>query len=224
MLMIGRIQIILLALFMSQSVLAKEIIEGIEFKPKRGMAFHFVPIVLPDLFSAKLAFEYKLHKKMNLVVPIEAKWMDYAWAIQLGGKIARKFGAKVSENIPQKWYEEDEKYRPGWNFNYSHFKISTGIGLKFFPFSESMQNAFFIKNIMLIGVERFEAFGAEGVVDGAVLTHALTVGYAWVKANSFTLGIEVGEEVSVHSNAMKDLPRPFFGFSPLLQFFLGFNI
>ncbi len=205
--------------FLSHSLSAKEILVGVDFIPIKKMAVLFTPLVLTDPISAKLAFEYKLHRKFNLVIPVETKWMNYRWAIKLGGKLAR-----VSQNIPEDWYRDSAQLKPGWNIDYSHIKVSSGLGIKYFPFSESMTNAFFIKTIAMAGGEKFNAFAADGIKEGVVLSHAFTLGYNWVKGNVFTFGFEAGEEWSYHTNPIDNLPRPFYGFSPMVQFSLGFTL
>lgn len=217
--MIMRVLTLMVALLLSQSVLSREIVIGVDFRPQKTMSFLLTPLVLTDLIAAKAAFEYRLHRKFNLVIPVEAKWMDYRLAIKLGAKIFN-----VEENVPEYWYRPQAAFRPGWNIDYSHLQISSGAGIKYFPFGESMQDAFFIKTLALVGIERFNAFAAEGQKDSLALTHALTFGYNWVKGDVFTLGFEFGEEWVYHTHAIAKMPRPFLGFSPLLQFSLGFNI
>lgn len=204
----------IVSFFAAQSLFAKEIVVGVDLIPQKTMALLFTPIVIPDIVSVKAAFEYRLHRKVNLVIPVEAKWMNYR-------SLIRSFSG---DNYPQHWYEPTQQIKPGWNIDYSHKKISTGAGIKVFPFGESMDSAFFIKTIFLIGAERFEAFSAEGVRDGAVLTNALTIGYNWVTANVFSWGFEIGEEFDYHTNPISKLPRPWYGFTPLFQISLGFTI
>ena len=204
---------------LAPSLSAKQIVVGVDFIPQRTVALVFTPLVLTDPISAKFALEYRMHPKFNLVFPVEAKWMDYRAAIKLASKIL-----SLPSNAPEHWYRDGAMVKPGYNIDYSHMKLSGGLGIKYFPFSESMSNAFYIKTIAMAGVERFNAFGAEGQKDGAVFTHALTIGYNWVKGNVFTFGLEAGEEYSIHTNPIAKLPRPFLGFAPLLQFSLGFNI
>lgn len=214
-----RLLFLLMAIVLSRSLVGKEIVIGVERLPERQLAVIFTPVVLPDLISAKAAFEYRLHPKFNLVIPVEAKWMDYRKAIKLGARIFDADG-----NYPQDWYDDDMRTRVRWNFDFSQFKISTGVGAKWFPFSESMTNAFFIKSTLMVGVERFNAFNAEGIQDSAVFTHVVTLGYNWVKRNGFTFGLEIGEEFTLHTNAIKGLPILIKGFMPLLQLSVGFTI
>ncbi len=210
----------LMFLIFCQTLFSKEIVVGIEQLPQRHMALLFTPIVLPDLVSFKAAFEYRLHPKFNLVVPLEGKYMNYRSAI----KYALKSAKQPYENFPEVLYEKDNLERPLWNINFSQFKLSSGIGAKWFPFSEAMTNAFFIKSSLMIGFEVFNAFQAEGEKNGAVVTHVVSIGYNWVKRNGFTLGIEAGEEYTWHINAIKGLPVFINGFMPILQFSLGFAI
>src|SRR5580704_7339822 len=79
--------LILMAMLLNLTAMSEEIVRGVERVPERQMAMLFVPIVIPDLISVKAAFEYRLHPKLNLVVPLEAKWMDYRRAIRLGAKL-----------------------------------------------------------------------------------------------------------------------------------------
>jgi hypothetical protein len=214
-----RLFLVLWVVCMSQSLLGKEIVVGIEPVPIKKTAFLFTPVVFPDLLSAKAAFEYRLHRKFNLVIPLEAKWMDYAWAIKTGAKIFN-----VSQDLPRVLYLPDRALRPGWNIDILQFKISTGVGAKWFPFSESMTNAFFIKTAVLAGFEHFNAYHAEGKQDSAVFTHVLTIGYNWVKRGRFTFGFEIGEEYVWHTNGIKHMPILVDGLVPLMQFSLGFTI
>jgi hypothetical protein len=193
---------------------AKEIISGVDFIPQKNFAVIFSPIVVPDIFSVKAAFEYRLHRKVNLIIPLEAKMVNYRKLIQL---------ISGDKSLPERWYHKESPIKLGWNFDYSHRKIATGVGIKVFPFGESMHSAFFIKTIFLIGAERFNAFSAEGIRDGVIISHALTLGYNWVFANLFSLGLELGEEYDFHTNAIKKLPRLWYGFSPLLQISFGFT-
>lgn len=206
--------------FLCTSLNSRDIVVGIEPKPIKKYAFLLTPVVLPDLLSAKAAFEYRIHKKFNLIIPLEAKWMDYRWAIKTGAKI---FGAS-DQNVPESWYQEGNTVRPGWNIDFMQFKISSGIGLKWFPFSESNTNAFFIKTLFLAGIEHFNAYAAEGKRDSAVLTPVMTIGYNWVKREKFVFGFEVGGEYVFHTNPIKNLPILVNGFVPVAQFSLGFTI
>ncbi len=217
--MIKRIVTLIAALLLSQSVLAKQIVTGVDFIPQRNFSLQLTPLVLTDLISAKIALEYRLHSKFNLVFPLEAKWMDYRWAIKLGGQLLN-----IPENIPEYWYRPKAAIRPAWNIDYAHTHVSSGAGLKYFPFGESMQDAFYIKTLAMLGVSRFNAFSAEGERDSLTFTHVLTFGYNWVKGNVFTFGYEFGEEWTFYANPMDKMPRPFAGFTPILQFSLGFNI
>lgn len=210
---------VLCGLFSSFQLCAREVVVGIEMKPQRKIAFMFTPVVLPDLISAKAAFEYRLHRKINLVIPIESKWMDYRWAIKMGGSL---FGQR--DDLPEYLYRPNAAVKPKWDIDYAHFKISSGAGIKYFPFSESMMDGFFLKTIFMAGVENFEAFHAEDKRISAVFTHAFTLGYTWVKGRNFALGFEVGEEWSMHTNPIDNLARPFAGFMPVLQFNLGFYL
>jgi len=210
----------LVALVLSSSLLAEDIVVGVNFLPIRKIAVLFTPIVLPDLISVKAAFEYRLHQKFNLVIPLEAKWMDYRAAIKWA---AKAFDAP-RQDVPESWYGEDVAIRPLWNIDFSQFKLSTGLGAKWFPFSESMTNAFFLKSTLMVGIERFNAFGAEGIKDDAVFTHVFTLGYNWVKRNGFTLGFELGEEYTWHTSPIKGLPILISGFMPIFQLSLGFTI
>lgn len=215
---IRRLFLLWLVIFSSQSLLSREIVVGIEAVPVKKMAILFTPIVLPDLISAKAAFEYRLHKKFNLVIPVEAKWMDYRWAIKWGSSL---FGGP--SDVPEKWYDKNLLLRVGWNIDMLQFKISSGLGAKWFPFSESMTNAFFVKTLLMAGYEHFNAYGAEGGQDSAVITHVLAMGYNWVKLNRFTFGFEVGEEYTWHTNPIKGIPVLISGLMPIFQFSLGFT-
>ena len=199
----------LFSLLLSKDIFALEI-------PEKTMAVLFTPIVVPDIISFKAAFEYRLHSKVNLVVPVEAKFINYRtiikWATSKSGK-----------NFPEDLYKSSNIVKPGWNFDYSHKKIATGIGVKFIPFQESMNSAFFIKSIFLVGWERFNALSAEGIRDGVFLGTALTLGYNWVVSN-FICSLELGAEYDFHTNPIEKLPRLFKGFAPLFQFSLGFII
>jgi hypothetical protein len=207
-------------LFLCQSLIAKDIVVGIEPLPVQKMAFLFTPVVIPDLISAKAAFEYRLYRKFNLVLPIEAKWMDYRAAIKLGSKLF-----KQRSDVPEYWYRPEQMVKIGYNIDIAHFKLSSGLGLKWFPFSEAMTNAFFVKTSFLVGYEKFNAFTVEGKQDSAVLTHVVTIGYNWVKRRSFTFGFEVGEEYVWHTNGIKGMPILIIdGLIPILQFSLGFTI
>lgn len=193
------------------SLHADEIIIGVEEIPKRKVAVFFSPIVIPDLISAKMAVEYRLNPKFNLILPVTAKWMNYRWAIRL-----------FDEEFPNSFYGKDLNIRPGYNLDYSQFLLQMGFGLKAFPFSTSMTNAFFIKSALLIGVERFNAFSAEGVKDSAVITMEWGLGCSWVKGNILTFGIESGLEHTSHITPIEKYPSLLNGFMPFLQFSLGF--
>ncbi len=210
---------LVLAFLMSTEALSREIITGVEVIPKKSFAFVMTPLVLTDVLAVKLAVEYRLHRKLNLILPFEGKWMDYRWLIGWGGDLLQ-----FPRELPQYWYRPNAAVKPGWNFDYSQINFSTGLGLKFFPFSESMQDGFFIKTLAMAGIERLNAFAAEGIKDGAVFTHVLSLGYTWVKGDIFTMGFEFGEEWTYHTNPIDKMPRLFAGFSPLLQFSLGFNL
>lgn len=215
-----RLFVVVVAILTCQALASKEIVLGVDMVPQRKMALLFTPVVLPDLISAKAAFEYRLHRHLNLVIPLEAKWMDYRRTIKFAAKL---FGASET-NVPEDWYRENNSLRVLWNIDLSQFKISSGAGVKWFPFSESMTNAFFVKTLLMVGIERLNAYGAEGKKDGAVFTHVLTVGYNWVKNNRFTFGIEGGEEYTLHTNATVGLPILLDGLMPLIHFNLGFTI
>lgn len=217
--MLKNLRLTLWAIFLSQSLFAKEIVVGIEAVPLRTMALLVTPVVLPDLFSAKAAFEYRLHNKFNLVIPVEAKWMDYRWAIKTGAKL---FGGR--SDLPEAIYRPSNMLAPVWNLDFMQFKLSTGLGAKWFPFSESMTNAFFVKSSVLIGYEHFNAYAVEGKQDSAVITHVVTIGYNWVKRNRFTFGFEIGEEYVWHINGIKNLPILVTGLVPLLHLSLGFTL
>ena len=184
------------------------------FEATPTMAILFTPIIIPDIISFKTAFEYALHRKINLVIPVEAKYVNYR-------SLIKYFTRNNNKNFPEDLYKSSNFIKPGWNIDYSHTKIATGFGVKIFPFGETMRSAFFIKNIYLVGFERFNAFSAEGIRDGVFLGTALTLGYNWVVAN-FICGLELGAEYDYHSNAIEKLPRLFKGFAPLFQFSLGF--
>lgn len=218
--MLKRLYVVLWAILLSQSLGAKEIVLGIEPILPKKMAFLLTPVVIPDLISAKFAFEYRLHRKFNLIIPLEGKWMDYRWAIKTG---ARLFNAP-QQDVPESWYQPNRAAKPGWNIDLLHYQFSSGLGVKYFPFSESMTNAFFIKTSLLAGFEHFNAYSAEGAQDSAVLTHVFTLGYNWVKKNRYTFGVELGEEYRYHTNGIKHMPIIIGGFAPLLQFSLGFTI
>lgn len=212
--------LVVVAILVSTAALSKEIIIGVEPIKQKKIAMLFTPIVLPDLLSAKAAFEYRLHKKFNLVVPVEAKWMDYRRAIKFA---VSAFGGQDT-TIPESLYAPDQSLKIGWNIDFFQFKLSSGLGVKYFPFSESMTNAFFLKTLFMAGYERFNAYSAEGRKESAVLTHVVTIGYNWVKLNRFTFGFEVGEEYTWHTNPIKNIPMLISGFMPLFHLSLGFTI
>lgn len=213
MLGIKQIVVFLMAALTLNSLFAEEIIVGVEEIPQRHIAVLFTPVVIPDLISAKMAVEYRLNPKFNLVFPLEAQWMDYRWVMRL-----------FDDDFPESLYGAKKKIRPGWNIDFSHWKVQAGLGLKAFPFSQSMTNAFFVKSTLLAGVERFNAFSSEGVKDGALITFVLSLGYNWVKGNIFTFGVEGGLEHNYHTNPIDKFPNPFAGFTPFMQFSLGFLI
>src|SRR5580658_6004075 len=105
---------IILGIFMlGQSLVAKDIVVGVEFVPERQFALLFTPIILPDLFSAKAAFEFRLHDKINLIVPLETKYMDYGSAIRTVGKWAEAKGDFLAElNNPK------NLWGLAWNFDF----------------------------------------------------------------------------------------------------------
>lgn len=211
--------VVFVAVLLCQSLAAREILVGMEMRPVKKMAVIFTPIVIPDLISVKAAFEVRVHRKFNVIIPVEAKWMDYRRAIKLFGSMAGK------NDIPEKWYGDDEQVKPQWNIDMFQFKISSGLGVKWFPFSESMTNAFFVKTSMLAGYERLFAYSAEGRRDSAVFTHVATLGYNWVKRNRFTFGFEIGEEYTWHTNPIDKMPTIFIsGLMPIFQLSLGFTI
>lgn len=211
--------LILLCCFIGINTVATQFVVGIENVVVPRIHFNFTPVVLPDLISAKLAVEYRMHRKLNLVVPFEAKWMDYHDAIKLGARIFNKKG-----DYPESWYKENRRLKPGFDVDIAHHKVSTGIGVKWFPFSESMKNAFFIKTIGMIGFERFFSYKTETVQNSAVLTHAVTFGYSWFKRSGFTMSVEAGEEFVWHTHPLPKLPHLFLsGFLPMVQFSLGFT-
>jgi hypothetical protein len=214
------VMVLLLMLSCSQSLRAREIVVGIEPVAIKKMAFIFTPVVLPDLITAKMAFEYRVHNKFNVVLPLESKWMDYRRAIKW---VANMVNAR-EKNVPEAWYKPDAQIKPGWNIDLFQFKISSGLGVKWFPFSEAMTNAFFVKAMFMAGYERFHAYGAEGRKDSAVFTQVASIGYNWVKKNRFTFGFEAGQEYSLHTNPVKGLPILLDGFLPFLQFSVGFTI
>lgn len=215
-----RIAVMLVLAQVSLSLFGREIVVDVEPVPIKKMAVLFTPIVLPDLISAKAAFEYRINNKFNLVLPLEAKWMDYRRAIRMVAKMLNT----ADQNVPATWYKSEGALKPGWNIDIFQFKISSGIGAKWFPFSESMTNAFFVKGLFLAGFERLHAYGKEGQKDGAVFTEVLSIGYNWVKRNRFSIGFEAGQEYSLHTNAVKGMPILLDGFLPFLQFSLGFTI
>ena len=217
---IGKSLALLAAIIFSQSLIAKEIVVGVEHITKSNFAILLTPVVIPDLISAKLALEYKLHTHLNLVVPLEAKWMDYRAAIRLG---ASMFTSDYM-NYPQEWYAPDNQLRVLLNIDFSQAKLSTGLGVKYFPFSESMTTAFFMKTLLMLGVERFYSYEEEARKDSAIVTHVLSLGYNWVLGRTFICALELGEETMWHSNPVKNLPFPAFGLMPFMQFNLGFTI
>lgn len=203
---------VVLAFLLSSSVLAKDIVVGVDYVPKRQFALIFTPVVLPDLISAKAAFEVRLHDKINLIIPVESKWMDYRGLVN----------TFAGDGAIQNYYKNPRKLK--WNFDVMQFKIASGLGIKYFPFSESMTNAFFIKTLGMVGFEYFNVYEAEKEINSAVLTGVLTTGYNWVKNNRFTFGLEAGVEYNWHTNAFKDIPALVSGFLPIVQFSLGFTI
>jgi hypothetical protein len=217
---IRQIVVAVLLLLSCPSLMSREIVEGMELVADKKMAFLFTPIVLPDLLSVKLAFERSFHPKFNWILPVEAKWMDYRRVIKFGAQL---FNAP-DKNIPESWYGEKSQMKSGWNIDIYHFKISSGLGLKWFPFSQAMTNAFFVKAMMMAGYERLVAYGADGLKEGAIFTQVGSVGYTWVKRRWFTFGVEVGEEYSFHTNPIEHMPILLDGLLPFLQFSLGFTI
>lgn len=210
--------LILFFLTCTASIRSEQILVGVERKIPAKNALLFTPVVLPDLISFKMAYERTLGRKFNLVVPLEAKWMDYHHAIKWGAKL---FGA--GSDYPESLYTSGG-LRPGFNIDMLHFKISTGVGVKWLPFSESMTNAFFIKTLAMVGLERMKSYTPLAKNDGAVFTHVATLGYNWVKPSGFTFGFEVGEEYTWHVNPMKKMPPILVsGFLPIVQFSLGFT-
>lgn len=210
-----RIMLAMIVLLGCLNLSAKEIVLGIEPVPIKQVALIFTPIVLPDLITAKMAVEFRLNNKFNLVLPVEAKWMDYRRAIKLVAE---------DKTAPESWYQEDAQFKPGWNIDLYQFKISSGLGVKWFPFSEAMTNAFFVKAMFMGGYERLNAYSAEGRKDSAVLTEVFSIGYNWVKRNRFTFGFEAGQDYTWHTNPIKGMPVLLDGFLPFLQFSLGFTI
>lgn len=211
---------LLIVILLCPSLYAKDIVVGIEALPIKKLAFLITPVVIPDLISAKLALEYRLHHKFNLILPVESKWMDYRAAIKLGSKLFNG-----PSDMPEYLYKPERSVRIGYNIDIAHFKLSSGLGLKWFPFSEAMTNAFFIKAAFLAGYERFNAFSVEGKQDSTVLTQVASIGYNWVKRKNFTFGFEIGEEYVWHTNGIKNMPILIIdGLIPILQFSLGFII
>lgn len=211
--------LVMIFLFLPSHIFGKAIIMGVNERPKRDMVINLTPVVLPDLLTFKAAFEYRIHRKFHLLFPVEMKWMDYRSVINWG---ARFFNVKNGSSMPGSWY--DNTYVKSYNIDISHFKISTGLGIKFFPLSESMSNAFFAKTSFLAGIERFNAYSAEGIKNGAVFTHVLTLGYTWHNLNGVQLSIEAGEEYTWHTNPIEFIPVLLSGFMPVLQFSLGFSL
>jgi hypothetical protein len=78
--------------------------------------------------------------------------------------------------------------------------------------------------MLMAGFERLHAYHAEGRRDGAVFTEVMTIGYSWVKKNRFTFGFEAGQEYTLHTNPIKDMPILLDGLMPFLQFSVGFTI
>ncbi len=215
--------IFLLSLF-NYSLFADEVVVGVELKPINTMSLLFTPVVIPDLLSAKMAFEYKLHRKLNLVIPLEAKWMDYGGLFRLIGKT---FNIE-KEMDPQEWYSGKYGFKPLWDIDISQIKVSSGVGIKYFPFSGSMQDGFFLKTAALIGMERFYLYKSKTNQDSAVLTGNLSSGYTFVTYFNLAFGGEVGVDYIYHTNPPKTLPKyvtPVFflsGFSPFIQGHIGF--
>ena len=181
------------------------------------MSIIFSPIIIPDLFSFKTAFEYKLNDKINLIIPVEAKYMNYS----------RFFSWLIKKNSPDFNFPDDlynKSIRLNWNLDYSQLKLSSGVGIKYFLAGKSMHSAFFVKNIFLISYERFNAFSQESIKHAAALGTALTLGYNWVVNQAFVCGLELGAEYDYHINPIKKLPILWKGFSPVFQINLGFNI
>ena len=212
-----QILLFFIASLLSYSLSAREIVVGVETIPKRNAAFIFTPVVLPDLFSAKVAFEYRIFSKFNLVIPIEAKWMDYRWATRLFDS---------TNEYPEMLRTNDNLLSLGWDIDFSQLKVSSGLGVKFFPFSESMVSSFYLKTLFMVGAERFFDYREKGGrKDSAVFTHVLTAGYSWVLGSGFIIGGEFGEEFIYHTNPIKNLPGLIIsGFNPIMQFNLGFTI
>lgn len=209
--------IILFMIFLGSSAISKEIVVGIERRPIKKIAIMLTPVVIPDLLSLKTALEYSPYKKISIIWPIEAKWMDYRWAIKTGTKFFN--GPK---DIPEKYYQPQGQFRPLWNIDFSQIKVLSGLGIKYFPFSQANKNAFFIKTNFLAGLERFNAYSAEGVKDSAVFAHVLSFGYTWVWDGGFMLGAEIGEEYIWHTNPIKGLPDIFFqGLNPIIHLNMG---
>lgn len=196
-----------------------EILLDIQARPIRKFAVVFSPIVVPDLISAKMAFEFKIHRKFNFIWPIEAKWMDYRWAIE---SVSSAIGKDKQEY--RKLYDPNKSINLGWNIDFYQMKVSSGIGLKWIPFSEAMTSGFFLKTAFLLGIERFNAFAAEGIKDGAVFTHNLSLGYSFISMGGFLWGLELGGSYVWHTNPIRDLPPMIRGFVPFLHINMGFAI
>lgn len=195
----------------SNYIFSEEILADVELRPAKKMSFLFAPVVVPDLLSAKAYFEYKLSRKFNIVVPIEAKWMDYVLPLKFLG-----LDKKV-----QDFYSTSD-LKPLWDINFSQLKISTGLGAKWFPFSESMTNNFFVKASTLIGFENFYSYLQEKSQQSAVITLNLGLGYTWIKLNGFSFGFESGFDYILHTNPIKNIPTVMIaGFSPYLQGTIG---
>lgn len=186
---------------MSQEVLREDL------KPEQTMAVLFTPVVIPDIISFKAAFEYRLHKNFNLVVPLEFKYMNYDWI----------FGSLIDEEELAK-----QPVRLRWSHDLRQLKLSSGIGLKWIPFTSSMASGFFVKSLIMGGYE-FQRDSRQQST-GAVFTHALLVGYTWIMKGRFLMAVEGGEEYTWHTDPIRGFPDLLLnGLMPVLHLSLGFT-
>lgn len=216
---------LLLSVFFTSVLFADEVVIGIHPKPIPKKSLFITPIVIPDFISAKAAFEYKVHKKLNIVIPLEAKWANYGL---LFSKIAEL--ANSEEVRPENWYSGKYGFKPGWDINISQLKISTGVGVKYIPFSDGFDSeGFYLKTASILGFEHFYLYNHKKSHDNLVLTHNLSTGYSFFTDFGLIFGPELGLDYVWHIQGPKNLPRyvnPILfisGFVPFLQFNLGIS-
>lgn len=215
--------ILLLSCFFTATLFADEVVIGIHPRPIPKKSLFITPFVVPDLISAKASFEYKVHKKLNLIIPLEAKWANYGF---LFSKIAQWTGSE--EVRPENWYSGEYGFKPGWDINISQLKISTGLGLKYLPFSDGFDSeGFYLKTSTMLGFEHFYLYNLKKSHDNLVVTESLSLGYSFMTDFGLIFGPEMGCDYVWHIQGPKNLPRyinPVLfisGFVPFLQANIG---